>query len=508
MGRTFSPSRGHVARRLAILSVLAPLSVAACMGLVRPPGDAPGALLTAPPAGASEPGLLPTLATQLKRPASVTRHRGASPGAGVLARPGIAPVDAVPARAWSAYERASTVIAAADVSCHLSWALIAAIGKVESDHGRFGGRLMTVDGLVHPALYGPRLDGRHGVARIGDTDAGRLDGDTHFDRAVGPMQFIPSTWTVVGVDGDADGRRDPQDVDDAALATAVYLCSGPDDLSTTAGQRSSVFRYNHSTAYVDLVLSIMNGYLAAGPGASALAVGAGYLPTLLGPHGPGSEPTHEPQPTFDVVPSHSTAPTGSGSPTAQPSVTASATLTASPTAALPTAALPTVDGTSLATPSPSTGSSSPAATRQADGDPTAAVSTRPAGPTASPTAAPSKSTTAPGDPKPSPGVGLPSSPAASPTAAPTGCPIADPTADPTGEPTAGPTADPTGEPTAGPTAAPSECPTPITGSGADVDDRPGGAPSPADDPGSASLVVTPPATQPQPGSTTSSRRVR
>ena len=76
------------------------------------------------------------------------------------------------------------------------------------------------------------------------------------------MQFIPSTWSVVGVDADGDGERNPQDIDDAALATAVYLCSGKDDLGTTEGQRASVYRYNHSQAYVDLVLSIMNAYLA------------------------------------------------------------------------------------------------------------------------------------------------------------------------------------------------------------------------------------------------------
>ena len=76
------------------------------------------------------------------------------------------------------------------------------------------------------------------------------------------MQFIPSTWSVVGVDADGDGQRNPQDIDDAALATAVYLCSGDDDLSTDAGQRAAVYRYNHSQAYVDLVLAIMTAYLA------------------------------------------------------------------------------------------------------------------------------------------------------------------------------------------------------------------------------------------------------
>ena len=49
------------------------------------------------------------------------------------------------------------------------------------------------------------------------------------------MQFIPSTWQVVKVDADGDNKRNPQDIDDAALATAVYLCSGKDNLATRAG---------------------------------------------------------------------------------------------------------------------------------------------------------------------------------------------------------------------------------------------------------------------------------
>ncbi len=76
------------------------------------------------------------------------------------------------------------------------------------------------------------------------------------------MQFIPSTWSVVGVDADGDAKRNPQDIDDASLATAVYLCSGDDDLATDAGRRSSVFRYNHSEEYVDLVLAFYDAYVA------------------------------------------------------------------------------------------------------------------------------------------------------------------------------------------------------------------------------------------------------
>ena len=173
-----------------------------------------------------------------------------------------ASTNGIPAAALAAYQRAAQVIDSADPACNIDWPLIAAIGRVESDHGRYGGNKLTDEGVSTPGIYGIPLDGSNGTAKISDTDAGQHDNDPIYDRAVGPMQFIPSTWSVVGVDGDGDGVRNPQDIDDAALATAVYLCSGDEDLSTDAGQRAAVYRYNHSQAYVDLVLSIMRAYTA------------------------------------------------------------------------------------------------------------------------------------------------------------------------------------------------------------------------------------------------------
>ena len=136
-------------------------------------------------------------------------------------------------------------------SCHLPQWLVAAIGKVESDHGRYGGNTVGSDGVSSPGIFGIALDGSHGTASISDTDDGRLDGDRLYDRAVGPMQFIPGTWAAVGTDGDGDGVANPQDIDDAALASGIYLCSGGDDLSTKAGAQAAVFRYNHSDEYVN-----------------------------------------------------------------------------------------------------------------------------------------------------------------------------------------------------------------------------------------------------------------
>jgi len=165
----------------------------------------------------------------------------------------------IPSAALKAYSRAQQVMAQADASCQLPWTLVAAIGRVESNHGRFGGNSLMSNGVVTPGILGPRLDGVS-TARITDSDGGKLDGDAAYDRAVGPMQFIPQTWQLMGVDGDGDGVKNPQDIDDAAMSTAVYLCSGTGNLSKAADLNKAVLRYNHSQQYVDLVISIAKAY--------------------------------------------------------------------------------------------------------------------------------------------------------------------------------------------------------------------------------------------------------
>ncbi|TDD16470.1 lytic murein transglycosylase [Kribbella turkmenica] len=176
----------------------------------------------------------------------------------------------IPTLALRAYSRAQQVMAQVDPACHLPWTLVAAIGRVESNHGRYGGNALNAHGVAVPGIFGPRLDGA-GTARITDTDAGAFDGDGAFDRAVGPMQFIPGTWRSMGVDGDGDGVRNPQDIDDAAMSAAVYLCSGKGDLSDAGDLNAAILRYNHSQQYADLVLSIARAYA----GGSWIAVGNG-----------------------------------------------------------------------------------------------------------------------------------------------------------------------------------------------------------------------------------------
>ncbi|GAA3527981.1 hypothetical protein GCM10022263_15760 [Nocardioides daeguensis] len=261
------------ARRTAVLSPLVLLSASWTVSVadVGPVHDGPRHQVVAQePAGPAAE--IPGADVAAEPPASVALPpRGAARARSVATASH--PAADIPAAASAAYQRAAAVIGAADPGCHLDWTLVAAIGRVESDHGRVGGAALDDEGVAVPAVVGPALDGASGRALVSDTDAGRLDGDTTYDRAVGPLQFVPTTWSVVGVDADGDGRRDPQDVDDAALATAVYLCTGVGDLAVPADLRSAVRRYNHSAQYVALVLEIMDAYAAGVP---VRTVAAGY----------------------------------------------------------------------------------------------------------------------------------------------------------------------------------------------------------------------------------------
>ena len=149
----------------------------------------------------------------------------------------------------------------------LPWQVMAGISKVESDHGRFGGSVIGRDGTVRPPIIGIALDGTNGTARIPDTDDGVWDRDTIWDRAVGPFQFIPSSWRIFGGDGNADGRIDPNNVHDAVGAMRRHLC--PD--GRIVDIEAAVFSYNRSRAYVEKVLEWAQRY--TGPLTSAAVAG-------------------------------------------------------------------------------------------------------------------------------------------------------------------------------------------------------------------------------------------
>jgi membrane-bound lytic murein transglycosylase B len=113
------------------------------------------------------------------------------------------------------YER---LYRAAATTCDgLAWPVLAAIGQVESHHG----------------------------SNVGPSSAG----------AMGPMQFLPSTFEAYAVDGDGDGDRDIWDPSDSIYSAAAYLCAngaghGPRALY------SAIWRYNHLDWYVLMVMNV------------------------------------------------------------------------------------------------------------------------------------------------------------------------------------------------------------------------------------------------------------
>ncbi|MGI5039242.1 lytic transglycosylase domain-containing protein, partial [Streptomyces sp. JAC128] len=208
-------------------------------------------------------------------------HSGKKPGPAVVqswAEAGI------PTTVLAAYRAAASALGRSDPGCNLPWQLLAAIGKVESGHAS-GGRVDAAGTTLTPIL-GPVLDGA-GFANIPDTDGGAYDGDTRYDRAVGPMQFIPSTWAHWGRDGNGDGRKDPGNIADAALAAGHYLCAGTRDLSARADLDRAVLSYNHSDTYLRTVLSWLEFYRK---GTHAVPDGKGVVPKS-----PGAGSTHTPK---------------------------------------------------------------------------------------------------------------------------------------------------------------------------------------------------------------------
>ncbi|MEU6953150.1 lytic transglycosylase domain-containing protein [Streptomyces sp. NPDC045714] len=258
-------------------------------------------------------------------------------------KPGVKP-DPLVARGWSeagipatvlaAYRKAESAVGRGDPGCGLPWQLLAAIGKVES--GQASGGRVDARGRTLTPILGPALDG-NGFALIRDTDDGAYDGDRAYDRAVGPMQFIPSTWAAWGADGNGDGRRDPNNIYDAALAAGRYLCAGSRDLTRRADLDRAVLSYNRSETYLRTVLSWLEFYRG---GSHPVADGQGVLPASPGPGGktppkapvggagaPARPGTGDggvvvgPQPTRPPSPTPTPRPTGSGSPSPSPDPT-------------------------------------------------------------------------------------------------------------------------------------------------------------------------------------------
>jgi membrane-bound lytic murein transglycosylase B len=249
----------------------------------------------------------------------------------------------IPALALRAYHEAAAWAAGFRPGCGLSWSVLAGIGRLESNHGMHWGSAtrFSPDGMVSPPITGPALNGR-GAASIPDTDRGRWDGDRTWDRAVGPMQFIPSTWRRLGRDGNGDRVADPNNLFDAATSAAGYLCLVGGDLSGREGLRRAVYGYNHSWAYVDAVLrwaSLYEGGVAVGPAGAAGPPGAAATP---------SGPSPRPGPTTAGVSSTARQP-GPAPTTTRAAPGPSTTTTRPPTSSSATTTSMTTSTTTLST---------------------------------------------------------------------------------------------------------------------------------------------------------------
>lgn len=334
----------------------------------------------------------------------------------------------VPTRALSAYLRATTVINLASPACQADWQLIAGVGQVASEHGRVGAQgphRLNGRGVAVPRLLGAVMDG------VADTDAGAYDGTRRTDRPVGPMQLLPANWSRAAVDADGDGRRNPQDIDDAALAVAVLLCARPDDLSKRGPRLAALRRLNTRPSFVRSVLRARRAYLTS-PAVPQLSLSTVRLGTAAGASVTG--PTPAP-----------TAPTTAVADVKFPVTPAPATCSDPIPAPVPPA--PTV----VAAPAPI----APVVTDSTATEP--AASEPASGPSPSPTTEPTPASEPPLDPTATATADPTATATADPTATPTATPIADPSATASvtasAEPTAIPGTDITASPTALPTTA-------------------------------------------------------
>ncbi len=253
----------------------------------------------------------------------------------------------IPVTVLAAYRKAEANLAAAKPSCHLPWWLVAGVGRIETGHA-FGGRV-DANGNTRGRIMGPLLDGSMpGTAVIRDTDGGKWDGDATFDRAIGPMGFLPGSWTEWGKDGNGDRVADPNNVFDAATAAGYVLCS-VGDLSNPATMAKALLRYNHSASYVNIVLTWAAAYR---DGVTPTADSTGSVPAPAKPSAtpppastpPPSSPTPPPASTPPPPPPSTTTTTRPPTTTTTVPPTTTATTTSPPTTTTTTTVPPTTTG--------------------------------------------------------------------------------------------------------------------------------------------------------------------
>ena len=339
-----------------LLFVIANITTPLAAANVADPSSRPvtAAPMDAPPLMWSvDPGA-PVAKLVLTRNPTHAKHR-APVSHGVIS--GLA-ANGIPQVALNAYRVAAARMANVDSYCGIDWALLAGIGREESDHGRFAGAVLHADGVSTPPIIGPALDGIHWDYIPAPANGMALDGDTKFAHALGPMQFIPQTWDIYGTDANGDGRADIFNINDAALGAARYLCAAGGNLRTQAGQIRAVLAYNHSDEYLAQVLALADAYRRGIP-ISGIPIGiltgklpkitrTGYIPPA-NPGGPTAiekrkRKTRHTAPKPSSSPSRSRTPTHATSSPTSPKPSGSSSGSTSPT--------PTKSG-STPTPSPS-----------------------------------------------------------------------------------------------------------------------------------------------------------
>ncbi|MFJ4099912.1 C40 family peptidase [Amycolatopsis japonica] len=173
---------------------------------------------------------------------------------GSSSRPGHVP--GIPDVMLTAYQQAAQRIGGIRPVCAgMRWSILAGIAEVESRHA--SGRTIAPNGDISPPILGPPLDG----SGVGGNRTPIRNPDGTFARAVGPFQFLTTTWAGVEQDGNDDGARNPHNAFDAALGAAAYLCgTGPRDLKDQGQLRAALLRYNASQTYVSRVLANIERY--------------------------------------------------------------------------------------------------------------------------------------------------------------------------------------------------------------------------------------------------------
>jgi membrane-bound lytic murein transglycosylase B len=257
------------------VAIISPLILAGAVGASAPSTVAPIRDSAVTPLAAVEsssgnrPGVSVVAVTKTPTPFHIAAGSvSAPPPSAVVNSPGSL---RIPAMALSAYRNSERIMAAADPACGVSWNLLAGIGRIESMHANFGAT--DARGTAVRPIYGPALDGTlpGNEVIVQSRSADRVN----YARAMGPMQFLPGTWSRYASDGDGDGKADVQNLYDSTLAAARYLCSGGLNLRDPNQVMAAILRYNNSVAYARNVL----GWAAA----YATGVVPVDLPPITGP---------------------------------------------------------------------------------------------------------------------------------------------------------------------------------------------------------------------------------